>query len=114
VEGLYPNDTWSGRRVSYERLHCSGGSLTVRLGSDPKLFREVQTVVARSGGGVIGAARVAPAREASLTVPLRPGPDGRCIVRYEVARTLVPALVIRGSADPRRLGAHFLGFTYRP
>src|SRR5581483_7186871 len=29
VTGLYPNDTWSGPSVTYTRLSCTGGSLTV-------------------------------------------------------------------------------------
>ena len=39
-------------------------------------------------------------------------PDARnvCHVRFDVAKTLVPARVIKGSTDERPLGAHFLRF----
>ena len=29
VDGLYPQDTWSGKTVTYTRLGCHGGSVTV-------------------------------------------------------------------------------------
>ncbi len=39
VDGLYPNDTWSRRTVTYERVQCRGGRLSVLLQSDPSLFQ---------------------------------------------------------------------------
>ncbi|HST13831.1 MAG TPA: glycosyltransferase family 39 protein, partial [Gaiellaceae bacterium] len=44
VAGLYPNDSpsappWSGRTVTYTRLGCSGGTLSVGFASDPGLFQ---------------------------------------------------------------------------
>ena len=30
IGGLYPSDTWSGKTASYQRVECTGGSLTVR------------------------------------------------------------------------------------
>ena len=106
VEGLYPNDTWSGASVTYVRSHCAGGTLTVLLGSDASLYRGDQVVVAHIGGEVAGRAIVPPDRTTQLVVPLR-STNGRCSVRFEVERTLVP-----GGGDQRELGAHFLGFTY--
>ena len=50
VDGLFPNDTWSGRPSHTLRRRCEPGSLTVLLSSDPSLFVEPQTVVARSNG----------------------------------------------------------------
>jgi hypothetical protein len=44
---------------------------------------------------------------------LRSDADGVCTVRFEVARTVVPARLIPGSTDRRALGAHFLSFDYR-
>lgn len=114
VTGLYPNDTWSGRNVTYRRVECSGGRLSVLLGSDPSLFTRAQTVIAREGGRVVGRARIAPAGQARLSVPLSDGPGSLCTVRFEVVRTAVPARVISGSADHRALGAHFLAFDYKP
>jgi hypothetical protein len=100
--------------VTYERLRCDGGRLSVLLQSDPTLFTREQTVVARRGSRVLGRARIAPAGQARLTVPLERGAGGRCTVRFDVARTAVPAAAIAGSRDRRALGAHFLAFDYRP
>jgi hypothetical protein len=114
VSGLYPLDTWSGPSATYERVQCNGGRLSVKLESDPQLFRRVQTVVAREGGRVVGRAHISPSGESTLEVPLLPRAGGRCLVRFSVAQTLVPALVQRGSTDHRRLGVHFLAFDYHP
>ena len=72
VRGLYPNDTWSGPRVTYERTHCAGGTLSVQLGSDATLFRSVQTVTAFVGLRPVARAQIAPAgcRDASRSAPL--------------------------------------------
>jgi hypothetical protein len=108
ITGLYPNDTWSGRSVTYTRTHCSGGHLTVALGSDPSLFTRTQVVTARERGHVVGRARIDPAGSASLAVALHPV-DSVCTVHFDVARTAVP-----GHGDRRALGAHFLAFDYAP
>ena len=108
VEGLYPNDTWSGKNVTYTRVACAGGRLSVLLASDPSLFERPQVVVARSAG-VVRSTRIAPAGQSRLAVPLRRGAGGVCRVRFTVARTAVP-----GPPDPRPLGVHFLRFDYRP
>jgi hypothetical protein len=114
ITGLYPADTWSGRRVTYTRVDCVGGRLSVLLGSDPNLFRSPQIVTARVAGRIVGRARIAPAGQARLVVPVHTGPNGRCRVDFTVSRTKVPAEVVRGSADDRPLGAHFLRFDYHP
>jgi glycosyltransferase involved in cell wall biosynthesis len=105
VTGLYPRDTWSGRRVVFTEPRCDGGSVTVGLASDPNLFHRPQTVTA-------GSARVtfAPAEAARLTVPLHRRPDGTCRVVFRVSPTAVPAHVVPGSRDTRVLGAHFTSF----
>jgi Dolichyl-phosphate-mannose-protein mannosyltransferase len=107
VSGVYA-DTWSGPRVRYERTSCGGGLLGVNLGSDPSLFTQTQTVTAYEAGRVVGRARIAPAGTGTLDVPLRPK-AGICTVEFVVAHTKVP-----GPGDRRRLGAHFLSFTYTP
>jgi hypothetical protein len=114
ITGLYPADTWSGRRVDYTRVDCTGGSLSVLLGSDPNLFRRPQTVTARVVGRVVGRASVAPAGQARLRVPLRPDASGHCTAVFTTGQTRVPARVVRGNTDVRALGAHFLRFDYRP
>ena len=108
VEGLYPNDTWSGRTVTWTRERCRGGTLTVALSSDPNLFEQDQIVTAFVGGQVAGRARITPAGTAELRVPLQPE-SGTCRVRFGVAKTKTP-----GGGDDRELGAHFNTFGYSP
>ncbi len=116
IDGLYPNDTWSRKTVSYLRRRCAPGRLSVSLSSDPSLFSKPQTIVARSNGVVIGRVRVRPEGRAVLSVPVVPLPGtSDCRVVYTVTPTAVPAEVIGGdNTDPRELGAHFNRFVYRP
>jgi hypothetical protein len=116
VEGLYPRDTWSGPEVTYVRRHCAPGRLSVDLSSDANLFLEPQTVVARSGGRVVGQVTFPPEGRAVLSVPVAPPPGTtECRVVYTVSPTAVPAEVTAGgNPDPRELGAHFNRFVYRP
>jgi hypothetical protein len=101
VQGLYPNDTWSGKRVTYTRLRCVGGAVTAHMLRDTKLVSGRQTV--RAGGRSV---TFGSSDEASLTVPLRPL-NGVCRAVFTVTPTAVP-----GPADPRVLGVHFLEFRY--
>ena len=101
VRGLYPNDTWSGKRVTYTRLRCTGGTVTAQMLRDPNLINGPQTVRAE-GRSVTFRSNDA----ASLTVPLRPR-GGVCRTVFTVSPTAVP-----GPADPRVLGVHFLAFQY--
>jgi hypothetical protein len=54
---------------------------------------------------------VPPEGSVTLRVPLDPA-GGRCTVRFTVTPTLVPADVIPGNNDERRLGAHFDSFVH--
>jgi glycosyltransferase involved in cell wall biosynthesis len=101
VRGLYPNDTWSGKRVTYTRLRCAGGAVTALLSRDANLVSRPQTVRADGRSVTFGSSDVA-----TLTVPLRPR-DGVCVATFTVSPTAVP-----GPADPRVLGVHFLEFRY--
>jgi hypothetical protein len=104
VEGLHPNDTWSGPSVTYRRLSCEGGAITVGLQSDPNLYRTPSTVTA--AGRTV---RVAPdGRQHDFTVPLRPA-NGVCAVTFTVSPAVVP-----GHGDLRTLGLHFNTFRYTP
>ncbi len=116
IDGLYPNDTWSGPEVTYVRRRCAGGRLSVSLSSDPSLFLEPQLVVARSNGRVAGRVRLQPEGRAVLSVPVSPVPGTTdCRVAYTVTPTAVPAEVTGGAnPDPRELGAHFNRFVYKP
>jgi hypothetical protein len=116
IDGLYPNDTWSGPTVTYTRRRCAPGRLSVSLSSDANLFLEPQTVVARSNGRVVGSVRLPPERRSFLSVPVTPLPGTTdCRVVYTVSPTAVPAeITAGGNPDPRELGAHFNRFAYRP
>jgi hypothetical protein len=105
VRGLYPNDTWSGKTVTYRRAQCTGGSLAVQLQGDQSLFATPQSVVATEHGSPIGRTLIPVTGITTMTVPLVPR-GGVCTVRFTVGRTAIP-----GPEDERRLGAHFLSFT---
>ena len=107
--GLYPNDTWSGPKVTWSREHCRGGTLTVSLSGDAQLFPDGNTVEAATGQRV----DVVPNKVAKLRVPAVPR-DGTCTIRFDVSPTAVPSEVIQGSTDDRVLGAHFNAFAYDP
>jgi uncharacterized membrane protein len=116
IDGLYPNDTWSGKRVSYLRRRCVAGRLLVFLSSDASLFLEPQTVVARSNGREVARIRIRPVGRVALDVPVRPAPGrAQCQVDFTVTPTAIPAEVTGGQSKDRRvLGAHFEGFIYAP
>jgi hypothetical protein len=111
VTGLYP-DTWSGRRVTYRRLRCAGGHLSIRLGTDEHLFSSAQLVTARSGGSVLGRIRVQPTEQPTFRVPLRPGPGGACNVTFTMRQLREPSRLQPGNSDNRRLGVHFFAIDY--
>ena len=101
VTGVY-NDQWSGPEVSYRRVRCTGGTLTVTLEGDPGLFDQPQRVTSSTGGSV----RVRPKQSATLRVTLVPE-NGVCSVTFTVTPTKVP-----GGNDSRELGIHFRAFEY--
>jgi hypothetical protein len=113
IAGLYPNDTWSGETVTWQRRRCRGGELLVSLSRDPSLFPTLQHVFATTGGPVTYRARLHLEEQVELRVPL---PENRktCVVRFRVSPTAVPAEVNADSVDRRLLGAHFNAFDYRP
>jgi Dolichyl-phosphate-mannose-protein mannosyltransferase len=114
VDGLYPQDTWSGREVTYTRHDCRGGSVVVTLQSDPSLFTKPTSVVASVAGREVARAQVAPTATKLLEVPLRTQGQS-CVVRFNVSPTAVPKVVTKGqNPDPRELGVHFTRFTYKP
>ena len=103
VAGLYPDDTWSGRRVTYTRTHCTGGHVTVTLGSDASLFAKPQLVLTGEQRVLVPSTGTK-----SVTLPLRPI-AGTCTIRFVVPHTKVP-----GHGDTRQLGVHFFAFDYGP
>jgi hypothetical protein len=116
VDGLYTSDTWSGETVTYTRRRCRPGRVSVEVWSDPSLFLVPQTVVARSGGRVVGRVTFDPDEHARLSAPVEPdAATGECLVNYTVEHTAVPEEVTPGkSSDDRVLGAHFDRFVYTP
>ena len=114
VTGLYPNDTWSGPRVGWTRLRCLGGELAVTLHSDPTLFAgRLTEVLATVEGRPVARVHVPPEGSVTMRVPLEPSGD-TCEVRFAVSPTLVPAEVLPGSKDRRKLGVHFDSFFHEP
>jgi hypothetical protein len=116
IDGLYPNDTWSGKKVTYVRRRCRPARLVVELASDGQLFLEPQTIVARTRGREVARARITPGEKGVLVVPLVPEPGvDECRVDFTVTPTAIPAEVTGGeSEDDRVLGAHFERFRYVP
>jgi hypothetical protein len=116
IDGLYPNDTWSGKRVRYVRRRCVPGRLVVELSSDGSLFFEPQTVVARVRGRRVGRVRLPPGGQVAMAIPMATleGED-ECSVVFTVTPTEIPARVTGGASSDRRvLGAHFNRFRYAP
>ena len=107
VSGLYRNDTWSGPEVTWRRVRCRGGTLTVTVGSDPGLFDEVQYVSFGDTTPRLAVFPVEPRESRTFTVPLAPR-AGVCVVQFFIFPTKVP-----GNGDDRELGIHFNGFDYR-
>jgi hypothetical protein len=102
VTGLHPNDTWSGPVVTYRRLDCAGGTLTVGLRSDPNLYTEPSAVLAAGRTAIVPP----DSRTHPFTVPLEPV-NGVCTVVFRVTPAVVP-----GHGDLRRVGLHFDTFRY--
>ena len=117
IEGLYPNDTWSGATVRYTRLRCSGGTLTVSVTSDPSLFPlggPPQRLSALVGGREVARRSVTADHPQELRVPLAVR-NGRCAVEFRVTPTRVPAVATNGAnPDSRELGLHFNVFQFSP
>ena len=114
TDGLY-DDGWSRPELTWTRHRCRGGTLAVRISSDPSLFHEPQTISASTESRrrvAFGTVSLAPTETATLRVPLTPTSD-ECVVRFAVSPTAVPAQEIPGSTDDRRLGARF-SFAYTP
>jgi dolichyl-phosphate-mannose-protein mannosyltransferase len=112
VRGLFPDDTWGGRKVTYRRVQCSGGQVSVRLGTDAQLFSKPQVVTATVHGREVGSISIPPDEQATLGVPLVPDPSHRCEVTFTAKTVRVPAKVQPGSKDTRALGVHYYTFDY--
>jgi hypothetical protein len=114
IDGLYPNDTWSGKEVRYLRRRCRPGSLVVDISSDGSLFLRPQSILARQSSGQLTRLTLPPAAQRKMRFRLKPDGRGECRVDFTVTPTAVPAVVSPESDDDRVLGAHFNRFTYTP
>ncbi len=106
------SDQWSGAEFSYTRYRCSGGSVVLTLASDAHLHPTPITVTPYVGDAALPAITVPPTGTTTAVTKLAPA-DGACAVRYVVAPTAVPALVV-GGPDTRALGVLVLNVSYRP
>ncbi|HLX19718.1 MAG TPA: glycosyltransferase [Gaiellaceae bacterium] len=117
VAGLYPTtpgvEAWSHAHVRWLHSDCTGGTLSVQVSSDDKLFTAPSTV-AIIGTTAPRTISVAPTDvDRPIRVPLTPQ-NGVCRVDFAISPTHVPAQVEKGATDTRHLGLHFTPFVYRP
>jgi hypothetical protein len=110
--GLYP-DLWSGTTVSYTQYRCTGGTVTVRLTSDPVSHPFPQTITA-VGGKKPYKKVVQPGHfNVPFVVPVVPDKDHICRLTYGVSPTAIPGATIK-NGDTRELGIRFKRVVYRP
>ncbi len=117
VHGLYsdPGDTWSGKNGHLCALVVHGRP-AVRAAAERREPVPRRSDRHRDGRRPTCGRRATFPRTAS---PVSPSGSSRapgrvCRVRFDVAKTLVPAKVVPGSTDTRPLGVHFLRFDYLP
>lgn len=112
VTGLYPNDSWSGREVTYTRRACAGGTVTAQVRNDSSLRDTPVTVTAVVAGSTVARVSVEPRTPGQVTAALRPE-GGSCTVTFVIDPVTVPNLSTHGAnPDPRELGVHFDRFDY--
>ena len=118
VTGLYPTvpgvEAWSRGHVSWIHSQCTGGTLSVKVSSDAKLFAGTTSTVAISGTTTSRILTVSPTTvDRPITLKLTPS-NGVCRVDFAISPTRVPAKVEAGNSDTRRLGLHFTQPVYTP
>ncbi len=118
VVGLYPTtpgvESWSRGHVSWIRSQCTGGTLSVKVSSDANLFAGKTSTLSISGTTASHTLPIAPTTvDRPITLKLVPQ-SGLCRVDFAITPTLVPAHVLKGNHDTRRLGLHFTPFVYTP
>lgn len=112
LKGLY-GDTYSEGVVTYTRYACTGGVFHATLAEPSRLAPAPVTVVASSGGKLVGYAVVQPGEQGRpFSVPVA-AEDGRCEVRFRVGPTWVPNDV-NGLGDLRVHGVQFRDPTFEP
>ncbi len=117
ITGLYPEpvNPWSNAHPVWTRYQCAGGTLTVVLSSDSRLFHGVVQTVQVSGTTAPRTIRV-PSTTSSrrLTFPLTPQ-NGVCRVAFAISPARRPSdYPALHRNDTRLLGLHFDSIAYRP
>jgi hypothetical protein len=111
LEGVYP-DLWSGPTATYTELACKGGTVTVRLTSDPGSHPFPQTITAKEGGRVFSKTVRPRHFYVPFSVPVRPV-KGVCRVDYTISPTAIPDQRLH-NGDTRELGIRFVRVVYTP
>jgi hypothetical protein len=112
LTGVYA-DLWSSPTAVFTASGCPGGHLSMRLTGDPDLQPKPQTIVARSGGRVVGSITIPPRHfHVPFRVPLV-SRKGVCMVQFTISPTASPAAVL-GRNDSRELGIRFQDVRYEP
>ena len=116
VVGLYPanpgQEPWSRGHVSWFRAQCAGGTLTVKVSSDTKLFTKASmlTITGTTSSNTLS---IAPTTVDRLITKKLTPVNGVCRVDFAITPTHQPSRYEHNS-DTRRLGLHFTQFTYTP
>ena len=118
VVGLFPTvpgvEAWSRAHVSWIHSQCTGGTLSVKVSSDAKLFQGTTSTIAISGTTTAQTLSISPATvDRLITLKLIPA-NGFCRVDFAISPTRVPAKVETGNTDTRHLGLHFTQPVYTP
>ena len=116
IEGLYPgaDRPWSTAHVTWTRLRCAGGALSVEVSSDAQLFLGIDQRLEIAGTTPSQTRSLAPTNSYRLLLPLTPR-GGLCRVDFSVSPVRRPKDYPRlKNADPRLLGLHFDHIRYVP
>jgi hypothetical protein len=118
VTGLYPTSAgvspWSNATPAWTRLQCAGGTLTVVVSSDTRLFEGARQKISVTGTTPARTIRISPSTDhRPLVFPLTPQ-HGVCRVAFEISPARKPSEFVKGSQDTRLLGLHFNAIRYSP
>ena len=118
VTGLYPTTTgvspWSNAIPSWTRLQCTGGTLTVVVFGDNRLFKDAPQTILVTGTTPARTNPISPSTDhRPLVFPLAPQ-HGVCHVAFQISPARQPSEFVQGSTDTRVLGLHFDAIRYAP
>jgi hypothetical protein len=119
ITGIYPGPSpqWSGPRVTWTRLRCTGGALVLDLSNDTQLFKGA-TPRAEIAGTTVSRTITFPAgiSRRHVRLPLTPR-AGECRVDVAISPVRRPVdwpNLEPNNSDPRLLGLHFDSIRYIP